>query len=485
MFLFFLIRKRPFFNGQTILNMKETEISDAIAEMLPKAEGGRDLHIRRIAQSGSNRRYYRVDDGTRSYIATFVPDPAEGKCFVELAEDFRKAGCPVPEVYAVSDDFRLYIQEDLGDVSLFSVLSQPEAADYVRETLRRLVRLQKTQESAWEADCMCRPFGMRQAMWDLNYFKYEYLRPKETVYDEDLLEDDFIRLAENLVSIPEEFQGFMMRDCQSRNVMLTPQGPVFIDFQGGRRGPALYDAVSFMWQARAGFTNEFRMEMLDLYCDAFCDGDPEKKIRMMASLDDMVLFRTLQVLGAYGFRGMIQRKAHFLLSIPGALANLDSLLKKGALDAYPELKRCAASLMEESVMADCSVGTLTVEIYSFSYKKGYPEDLSGNGGGFMFDCRAIHNPGRYAKYKCLTGRDREVVDFIEAGGEARSFLLNAWAMVDASIERYIGRGFTKLQIGFGCTGGQHRSVYCAEQTAAHVRTVFPEVSVRLIHREHP
>lgn len=329
-------------------------------------------------------------------------------------------------------------------------------------------------------------FSRRQVMWDLNYFKYEFLKPKNVMFDEDCLEDDFETLSSRLTSVRWDFWGFMMRDCQSRNVMLTSHGPVFIDFQGGRFGPSLYDAVSLLWQARAQFSHEFRMSMLDSYADYYCDGDAGRKKEMLSVLDDMVLFRTLQVLGAYGFRGLVQHKSHFLLSIPAAIGNLEQLLNKGAIDLYPELKKAAYSLIEDASSNIFSEkGRLVVEIFSFSYKKGYPQDRSGNGGGFMFDCRAMKNPGRFKEYKNLTGKDREVSDFLIKCGEVGAFLRSAWSLTDPAIERYISRGFSHLQIGFGCTGGQHRSVYCAEQTAGHVRALFPDAEVVLIHRETP
>lgn len=466
--------------------MKDKEIEKTLLSLLATISECPEADIRPLDGSGSNRRYYRMSDGCRTFIGTYVPDVLEGECFIRLAFGFGLAGRYVPEVLASSDDRRFYIQEDLGEHSLFSLLGSHEAKAYIKETLLRLVDLQKTPEHVWMEDCMSKPFCSRQVMWDLNYFKYEYLKPQEILFDEDKLEDDFERLSERLSKVSDEFQGFMMRDCQSRNVMISKRGSVFIDFQGGRKGPALYDAVSFLWQARAGFDNGFRMEMLDFYCLSYCDGNEGKKKEMLSVLNDMVLFRTLQVLGAYGFRGLVQRKAHFLMSIPGALANLRELLDCGALDEYEELKRCAESLVSASPLTSGhEKGNLTVEIFSFSYKKGYPEDLSGNGGGFMFDCRALHNPGRYKEYRNLTGHDAPVVDFLEARGEIQPFLKSAWALTDPAIERYISRGFSRLQIGFGCTGGQHRSVYSAERTAAHVRSLFPEVTVRLIHREHP
>ncbi len=466
--------------------MEEREIENSLKLLLATVVDFSQLEMKILDQSGSDRRYYRLLTDNGSFIGTYTPDKTEGECFVGLARAFRAVGRSVPEILAVSDDWHVYIQEDLGSKTLFSLLGQTSSTEYIKETLIRLVSLQKTPEKLWAGKCQCAPFCRRQAVWDLNYFKYEFLKPSEVIFDEDRLEDDFEKMAKKLVEISEEFSGFMMRDCQSRNVMISSDRPVFIDFQGGRKGPVLYDAVSFLWQARAGFSNVFRKQMIDIYSDIFCEGDSEKKRRMLSSLDDIVLFRTLQVLGAYGFRGLVQRKAHFLLSIPGALSNLEELLTNGSIDNYPELKRCCESLLtKHTVSSDSEVRGLTVEVFSFSYKKGYPDDRSGNGGGFMFDCRALHNPGRYAQYKSLTGRDRPVIEFLEKRGEIQAFLKSAWSITDAAIERYVTRGFTRLQIGFGCTGGQHRSVYSAEKTAAHIAEVFPEVNVRLIHREHP
>lgn len=459
---------------------------ESLKKLFIAYKGCDPLRIVPLEQSGSDRRYFRLSSQDWSCIGTFVPDAEEGECFIRLASDFRKDGRAVPEVFAASADFHCYIQEDLGDRSLFSVLSSTDVASLVKDTLAKLVSLQKTPCESWSNDCMCRDFSLRQVMWDLNYFKYEFLKPSNLLFDEDRLEDDFQVLAQRLLDIKKDFWGFMMRDCQSRNVMLRNDEPVFIDFQGGRFGPSLYDAVSFLWQARAGFNAEFRNEMLDYYTGLYCQDTPFSKSDMTVSLNDMVLFRTLQVLGAYGFRGLVQRKAHFLLSIPSALRNLGELLSKGAVDCFPELRKVAAGLVADPQFQPVgNVGTLTVEICSFSYKKGYPENLTGNGGGFMFDCRAMKNPGRFEKYRQLTGRDKPVVEFLEKCGEVDPFLKAAWSLTDPAIERYLSRGFSHLQIGFGCTGGQHRSVYCAEKTAAHIRSLFPEANVILLHREHP
>ncbi|MDE5840913.1 MAG: phosphotransferase [Muribaculaceae bacterium] len=458
----------------------------AFAVLLSEMGFGSAFDISPIAGSGSDRCYFRIDIEGRSFIGTFVPDAVEGECFVKMARDLKSTGAAVPEVFAVSADYHYYIQEDLGSTSLFSVLSCSGRDDLVKETLRRLVLMQKIPAGVWHDDCMAKDFSRRQVLWDLNYFKYEFLKIRSVIFDEDLLEDDFDRFADRILEVPSYFCGFMMRDCQSRNVMITDDGPVFIDFQGGRYGPVLYDAVSFLWQARAGFSDGFRSEMLGFYCDAFCNGDCVKKEEMLSYLDDMVLFRTIQVLGAYGFRGLVQRKAHFLLSIPAAIANLRVLIEKGVLNRYYELEKACKTLVDCS-SGDFSIaeGRLRVDVFSFSYKVGYPDDLSGNGGGFMFDCRAIHNPGRYEAYRNLTGRDKEVVEFLESRGEVKAFLNNALALTDPAIERYLARGFSHLQIGFGCTGGQHRSVYCAEKTADHIRNTFPEVDLHLTHVQHP
>lgn len=445
------------------------------------------ISMEKLPQAGGDRQYFRMrDEKARSCIATYTSDPGEGKCFITLARDFKEAGCAVPAIINFSEDFRIYLQEDLGDTSLFFMLKSERIEEMVKATLGRLVELQQTPSSLWSADCVNRPFSRRQVLWDLNYFKYEFLRPSNAIFDEDLLEDDFEKIAECLTSISENFWGFMMRDCQSRNVMITDEGPRFIDFQGGRYGPSLYDAVSFLWQARANFSPEFRQKMLEYYVDIYCKGNVGRKNEMMAYLPDIVLFRTLQVLGAYGFRGLVQHRAHFVMSIPSAVENLGKLIEEGALDEYAELKNVCCQITDNPrFLAREKNDVLTVEVFSFSYKRGYPEDLSGNGGGFMFDCRAMHNPGRYKEYKTLTGIDQLVRDFLEKRGEVKSYLEGAWSLIDPAVERYLSRGFSNLQIGFGCTGGQHRSVYCAVATAMHLRAIFPEAIIKLIHREHP
>lgn len=440
-----------------------------------------------MPQGGGDRQYLRLrfSDGM-TVIGVVDDNRGDAKAFVGLSKVFARHGVSVPEVYACSQDFTCYLEQDLGDRSLFSVLGEIDVASTGADVMKELVRMQTVDPREWSGSVCYGDFSRRQAMWDLNYFKYEFLKPAGVDFNEDLLEDDFETFAISLVETDPRLWGFMMRDCQSRNVMLSPD-PVFIDYQGGRFGPCIYDAVSFVMQARTRFSAEMRQELLRVYAKAFSEARRIPSDVVLEAVCRFSLFRTLQVLGAYGFRGLVQKRVHFIESIPAALENLAALSAGGALDAYPGLSAAAGSLLSESRFSPALMreddGRLHVKVFSFSYKRGYPEDLTGNGGGFMFDCRGMHNPGRYDRYKPLSGRDPEVAEFLKERGEADLFAARAFEMVSPSVERYIKRGFSSLQIGFGCTGGRHRSVYCAERMARNIAESFPEVVVELIHRE--
>lgn len=309
-------------------------------------------------------------------------------------------------------------------------------------------------------------FNRRSILWDLNYFKYCFLKTTGLEFQENLLEDNFEHMADALLQIQP--QVFMYRDFQSRNVMLREGKPYFIDFQGGRKGPFYYDVASFLWQAKANYPDSLRQELIDEYLDALQPYHAIGKEQFLATLRHFVLFRTLQVLGAYGFRGYFEKKAHFIQSVPYAIENLRQLLETD-FPEYPYLCLVLRKLTELPQFASVhNRRKLTVRVMSFSYKKGIPEDPSGNGGGYVFDCRAVHNPGKYEQYKQLTGRDKPVIDFLEQDGEILRFLEHVDALVDAHVQRFLERGFTNLSICFGCTGGQHRSVYSAEHVAHHL-----------------
>lgn len=444
-----------------------------------------------IAASGSNRHYFRLGPAP-TVIGTSGTSREENEAFIYLCKDFDAKGLPVPKILAVSSDRMCYLQSDLGNVSLFDIISKrsdrnvwdDETMQLIETTVRLLPAIQWLGGHGIDYS-KCYPVAemdRRSVMWDLNYFKYCFLKATGIEFREEMLEDEFEKFAELLLS--ENYETFMFRDFQSRNVMITNDMPHFIDFQGGRRGPWQYDIVSFLWQAKAGFPRWLREKMIEIYLDAasgFSEIDREKFYR---DLPYFILFRTLQVLGAYGFRGYVEHKPHFLQSIPMAIGNLTELLKQD-LPQLPYLTRLLKEMTKlEQFKPIEKPNCLVVKVASFGYNRhGIPSDTSGNGGGFVFDCRALHNPGRYDQYKRLTGLDPSVIEFLEKESSIGSFLDEAYSMVDNSVSTYIARGFDSLMVSFGCTGGQHRSVYCAEHMAQHLRKQFPEIIVELTHFE--
>ena len=439
--------------------------------------------------SGSHRRYCRMKGGGRTVIGVSGTSPEENRSFIGLSRHFRLKGLPVPEVFAMSANGLHYLQEDLGDESLFAHLApgresgrySAEEVTLLKKTIAWLPRFQFEGADGlpWE---LCYPqaaFDARTVDFDLNYFKYCFLKAAVPDFEEMPLQDDFNRLKADLLR--EDSHTFLYRDFQARNVMLKDGEPWFIDFQGGRRGPVHYDLASFVWQARSRFPEALREELVRTYIDTLRNYTAVDEAGFREQLRLFVLFRTLQVLGAYGYRGWFERKPHFIASIPGTLDNLRSLLP---FPQYPYLNGLLQQLTEmpQFQAAKPQEGPLEVHVFSFSYKKGIPDDASSNGGGYVFDCRAIHNPGRYPEYKSLNGTDPEVIQFLEERAEAAAFLEHVYPLVDAHVERYLQRRFTHLQVSFGCTGGQHRSVYCAEHLARHIADSYP-VRVVLTHRE--
>jgi len=452
---------------------------------------------------GSNRIYTReVGADGKTCIRVVGTNRDENRAFIYMARHFHALGLPVPEVYWVSADGMSYTQEDLGDTLLFDAIRHgretgsfmTDEITLLERTLRALAHIQV--EGAKDFDwSLCFPVPVmdeRSIRWDLNYFKYCFLKGTKIEFSEPKLEDDFDKLVLRLTS--DSTNGlsspfFLYRDFQSRNVMIKNGQPYFIDFQGGRRGPTQYDVASFLWQAKTNFPPELREKLIDVYLDELSTLNSQfSTLQWKAALPHFVLFRTLQVLGAYGYRGYFERKPHFLESIPFALKNLRNVLAE--LPEYPYLRELAESMIAEetpspkrpdSELAPQSSG-LVVTVYSFSFKKGLPADDSGNGGGYVFDCRSTHNPGKYDEYKTLTGLDKPVIDFLEKDGEILTFLEAVDQLIDHHVERFLERGFTHLQVAFGCTGGQHRSVYCAEHVAKRLHDRY-DISIHLIHRE--
>ena len=447
-----------------------------------------------LSGSGSNRRYFRLSAEGRSCMGVLGTDARENNAFIRLSEHFRSKGINVPQVYAVSEDGMTYIQEDLGSRMLSDDVAaalkeggySPESpvVDLLCKTMSKLPAIQfKGAEGLDFSVCYPQPaFDHRMVMFDLNYFKYCFLKPSGLEFDEVRLQDDFERLAQDLLE--DSGNTFLYRDFNARNVMIKDGEPYFIDFQGGRRGPIYYDVASFVWQARFRYPQWLKEKMIDSYLKSLNEYTDADRAGFDERLRLFVLFRTLQVLGAYGFRGLVEHKAQFVVSIPPALANLKELIAD-PFGGYPYLMEVLEALtsLPQFAEEESHDGTLEVKVCSFSYRKGLPQDMSGNGGGYAFDCRAIHNPGRYEPYKKLTGRDEPVIRFLEEDGEITEFLSHVYAIVDSHVERYVKRGFSNLMIGFGCTGGQHRSVYSAEHVAHHIADKYPHVRVRLTHRE--
>lgn len=442
-----------------------------------------------LPSSGSNRRYFRLS-GPRSLIGVSGTSRPENEAFLYMAAHFRQKGLPVPEVYCSSEDKLFYLQEDLGDTLLFDAIEKGRKSSVFDETEKKLLHqtielLPKVQFVGADgmdfSHCYPQPeFNRRSILWDLNYFKYCFLKATGLEFQEDRLEDDFQKMAD--VLLRSASATFMYRDFQSRNVMVRDGEPWLIDFQGGRKGPVYYDVASFLWQAKAKYPDDLREELLGSYIAALRQYIPVDETYFRSQLQHFVLFRILQVLGTYGFRGYFEKKPHFIQSVPYAIDNLRQLLREDYAE-YPYLCSVLRDLTQLTQFSDdIQRRRLEVKVISFAYKKGIPDDPTGNGGGFVFDCRAINNPGKYERYNHFTGLDEPVIRFLEDDGEITTFLQHVYTIVDASVKRYLDRGFTNLMVCFGCTGGQHRSVYSAQHLAEHLNQKYG-VKVHLVHRE--
>ena len=442
---------------------------------------------------GSGRKIIRLAGKGATAIGILYAVREENLAFLEFTGHFRKHGLPVPEIYGEELEHGAYLEQDLGDTSLFELLSKnrkgevigPQVAKAYREVIALLPRFQI--EAGRDLNYkLCYPRGSfdRQSIsWDLNYFKYYFLRLAGIPFSEQALEDDFSRLTKFLLSAPRDF--FLYRDFQSRNIMLPGGKPYFLDYQGGRKGALQYDVASLLYDAKADLPPEFRQQMLDHYLTTLRNYVDIKPEAFMQHYYAYVYVRIMQALGAYGFRGFYERKAHFLQSVPYALKNLRWLLHNVKLPvALPTLLDAFHSMLasEKLQALATDADNLVVRIVSFSFHRGLPKDESGNGGGFVFDGRSLPNPGREERFKALTGKDAPVIEYLNQQESVHQFVASVMSLVDASVSNYQQRGFKHLMISFGCTGGQHRSVYLAEQLAKRLRG-RTGVEVQVTHRE--
>ncbi len=474
--------------------MEEERLSQLYKQVKGKAPAKIE-HL--FGGGGSSRKYYVItdEDGSTMYGVT-SKSAGENLAFYKLSKLFAEKGLPVPDVYGISDDHLYYLQEDLGTLTLQDYLkaNRDENGEYnsaaksmLHKVMAQLPDFQFKGASGYIFQ-QCYPVASMDEtsiMFDLNYFKYCFLKLTGIEFNEVKLQDDFQKFTVDIMS--DCFNNFLYRDFQSRNVMIKDGNPRYIDYQGGRRGPIYYDVASFLWQSSANYSDALRNELIDTYLTSLLQYKSISREEFVRHLRKFVLFRTMQVLGAYGYRGLWEKKQYFIKSIPQAIKNLDWLVRKGVVNEYPYLKEVAEMLVkdQQSRMFNPEVNpkpSLVVKVFSFSFKNGVPQDDSGHGGGYVFDCRGTNNPGRYVEYQHLTGLDQPVIDFLEKDGEILSFLEHIYPLVDFHAKRFIEREFTSLMISFGCTGGQHRSVYCAQCMAQHLHDKFG-VKVILCHRE--
>ena len=448
---------------------------------------------------GSGRKIIRLSAKKTTAIGILYDVREENVAFLEFSRHFRRHGLPVPEIYAESLSHGAYLEEDLGNTTLFEFLSDhrngaaiaPEVVEAYRKVVATLPRFQV--EAGRDVNYkVCYPrasFDRQSIAWDLNYFKYYFLRLAGIPFNEQALEHDFSRLTKFLLSASRDY--FLYRDFQSRNIMLrrvrSEDEPFFLDYQGGRKGALQYDIASLLYDAKADLPPDLRQQLLDHYLNSLAGFLDLDRVAFMQYYYAYVYVRIMQALGAYGFRGFYERKEHFLQSVPYALKNLRWLLHNADLPiALPTLmeafKSMVASDKLQGLTSTSQPDKLTVRVFSFSFHRGLPQDDTGNGGGFVFDGRSLPNPGREERFKTLTGKDAAVIDYLNQQESVHRFLAGATALVEASVSTYQSRGFKHLMVSFGCTGGQHRSVYLAEQLAKHLRAK-DGVEVVVHHRE--
>ena len=474
----------------------QTPEKQQILENLTLSIGLKPLEIIPIAESGSSRKYFRIATEKHSLIGTYSNNVEENEAFFHFSRHFLGKGLHVPEVLAINKDHTCYLQSDFGDDNLFGLVQKSLLAGgfgenviaLYKKALSHLVEIQiiGNQDFDYTKTYPTASFDRQAIIDDLNYFKYYFVKPHEEIdFNENRLNRDFSAFADFVSQAPCDF--FMFRDFQSRNIMVKDNDLYFIDFQGGRKGPLNYDVVSLLYQVRAQIPQAIRDQLVMYYKKVLSQFIHPETVRFDIYQPYFVYLRLMQVLGAYGFRGLIQKKSHFIESIPYALREIKALSKNTPLTDYPELQNVIDQLnkleIRYSGLIRPASGKLTVTINSFSFKKGYPTDFSGNGGGFVFDCRVMPNPGREPEYKTKTGRDWEVIEYLTAKPPVHLFLDHVRGIVRQSVENYRERHFSNLMISFGCTGGQHRSVFFAQTIYEWLKSAYPDINLKLNHIE--
>jgi aminoglycoside/choline kinase family phosphotransferase len=467
------------------------EYYNSLKSLFKKYYGSQASEIFPLPPSGSNRQYFRLKKNDFTAIAAYNPDRAENEAFLYITGKLKAAGANVPEIYAENLNQHVYLQQDLGDMDLFKKKAEEHHdgnegyIDWYKKVIENMPSIQYRAAKDFDfSKCYPRHAFDKQSMhWDLNYFKYHFLKLAYTPFHEQKLEDDFHVFVDFLMEAPSDF--FLFRDFQSRNIMIHDEKVWFIDYQGGRKGALQYDLASLLFEAKTSLSPEIRIQLLNYYQDIFSEYSFFDRKIFMKYFPGFALIRILQAFGAYGYRGYFERKPYFLQSIPPAITNLRWLLSNYDLGInVPHLTETLHKMADQPAfqVSTATSGKLTVSINSFSYRKGMPEDFTGNGGGFVFDCRVLPNPGRLEEFRSLNGKDKPVVDFLADKQEVNIFIERVCQLVGASIDEYISRGYEHLMVSFGCTGGQHRSVYCAETLYRVLKNKY-NINLSLKHKE--
>ena len=476
-------------------SLGHTSDMDVLRQLFVKRFGcaPQKLEPLRSQLGASERKLYRLSGGEHSAIGVVYGVREENAAFVRFSEHFRQHGLPVPEIYGSDLRRGAYLEEDLGDTTLYEFLSRnragaeiaPEVVEVYRIVVATLPRFQvdAARDFPYKLCYPRRSFDRQSIAWDLNLFKYYFLQLSGTPFHEHSLERDFRRLTGFLLKADRQY--FLYRDFQSRNIMLRDGQPYFLDYQGGRQGALQYDIASLLFDGKADLPPALRQQLLEDYLTALSRHIDLDRARFLHHYYAYVYIRIMQALGAYGLRGFYERKSHFLQSIPYALKNIRWLLDNIQLPvSLPGLMKTMSTMASSEKLGGFAATPekLTVRILSFSFHRGVPQDDAGHGGGFVFDARSLPNPGREERFKASTGRDAEVIEYLAQHEDVGRFLANAATLVDASIDNYKQRGFKNLMVSFGCTGGQHRSVYLAEELARHLRA-RGDIDVVVQHRE--
>lgn len=478
--------------------MPAKNLTTVLTDLFTKHFGESPEAIIMIPPSGSDRKYLRLKSEKHSAIGAYNPDKKENNTFFYFSQVFAKHKLPVPEILARSGDKQYYLLEDLGETSLFDILNRDgftaETKELFKKSIHHLVHFHWAagKEIDYSLCYAANAFDRKQILADLLYFKFYFADLMKIQYNKPALLEELEEWSRHLAAVRP--QTFMYRDFQSRNIQVVENEVAFIDYQGGMLGLPQYDLASLLWQARAQLPNDWKNELVNYYFDAL------KSLPEIPSFNEMefrkvyldcVLLRILQTLGAYGFRGILERKPHFIKSIKPALQQLKHFLETyGHIPAYSELRQVLEQLVKPEITNQfngldeelLAKSKLKVHLYSFSYKQGIPEDITGHGGGFVFDCRGILNPGRIEAYKTQTGKDIAVKEYLLTQTLMPQFLESVFSTVDISIDDYVKRGFDHLSVSFGCTGGRHRSVYAAECLAQHLKEKYG-ITASVIHME--